>query len=43
MEWSVTYSLDASSSTVLSLRKDIHHRAINLGPSTTSMYLQDID
>jgi hypothetical protein len=38
-----THSLATFSSTVLSLRKDIHHRAINLGPCTTSMYPQDID
>jgi hypothetical protein len=43
MEWSDTRSLAAFSSAVLSLRKDIHHRVINLGPCTTSMYPQDID
>jgi hypothetical protein len=41
MEWSDACSLAALSSTVLSLRKDIQHRAINLGPCTTTVYLQD--
>jgi hypothetical protein len=41
MEWSDARSLAAFSSTVLSLRKDIQHRAINLSPCTTTMYLQD--
>jgi hypothetical protein len=30
MEWSDTHSLAAFSSTVLSLRKDIHHRTTTL-------------
>jgi hypothetical protein len=37
MEWSDACSFAAFSSTVLSLRKD------NLGPRTTTMYLQEID
>jgi hypothetical protein len=41
MEWSDTRSLAAFSFTVLSLRKDIQHRAINLGPCTTTVYSQD--
>jgi hypothetical protein len=41
MEWSDTRSLAAFSSTVLSLRKDIQHRAINLGLCTTTVYPQD--
>jgi hypothetical protein len=40
MKWYDTSSLAAFSSTVLSLHKDIHHRAINLGPFTTSIYPQ---
>jgi hypothetical protein len=41
MEWSDAHSLATFSSTVLSLRKDIQHRAINLGPYTTTVYPQD--
>jgi hypothetical protein len=41
MEWSDARSLVAFSSIVLSLRKDIQHQAINLGPCTTTVYLQD--
>jgi hypothetical protein len=41
MEWSDAHSLAAFSSTVLSQRKDIQHRAINLDPCTTTVYPQD--
>jgi hypothetical protein len=41
MEWSDARSLAAFSSTVLSLRKDIQHRAISLGLCTTMVYPQD--
>jgi hypothetical protein len=41
MEWSGTHSLAAFFPTVLSLRKDIQHRAIKLGLCTTTVYPQD--
>jgi hypothetical protein len=41
MEWSDARSLAAFSSLVLLLREDIQHRAINLGPCTTTVYPQD--
>jgi hypothetical protein len=41
MEWSDARSLATFSSLVLSLHKDIQHRAINHGPYTTMVYPQD--